>query len=99
MPPRLAQRNDFPPHSVCDWQSSSKHTDHRCYVRNSITPAAAADLVPDGATVMIGGFMGVGSPTRIIDALVSRGARKLTVIANDTARPAGATHEEFMLYP
>ena len=56
-------------------------------MRNSITPAAAADLVPDGATVMIGGFMGVGSPTRIIDALVSRGARKLTVIANDTARP------------
>ena len=36
---------------------------------------------------MIGGFMGVGSPNRIIDALVSRGARKLTVIANDTARP------------
>ena len=56
-------------------------------MRNSITPAAAADLVPDGATVMIGGFMGVGSPTRIIDALVSRGARNLTVIANDTARP------------
>jgi acetate CoA/acetoacetate CoA-transferase alpha subunit len=87
VPPRLVQRNDFPPHSVCDWQSSSKHTDHRCYVRNSITPAAAADLVPDGATVMIGGFMGVGSPNRIIDALVSRGARNLTVIANDTARP------------
>ena len=36
---------------------------------------------------MIGGFMGVGSPNRIIDALVSRGATKLTVIANDTARP------------
>jgi acetate CoA/acetoacetate CoA-transferase alpha subunit len=36
---------------------------------------------------MIGGFMGVGSPNRIIDALVSRGARNLTVIANDTARP------------
>jgi acetate CoA/acetoacetate CoA-transferase alpha subunit len=43
--------------------------------------------VPDGAVVMIGGFMGVGSPRRIIDALVARGARGLTVIANDTARP------------
>ncbi len=31
--------------------------------------------------------MGVGSPRRIIDALVARGARGLTVIANDTARP------------
>jgi acetate CoA/acetoacetate CoA-transferase alpha subunit len=36
---------------------------------------------------MIGGFMGVGSPHRIIGALVMRGARGLTVIANDTARP------------
>jgi acetate CoA/acetoacetate CoA-transferase alpha subunit len=44
-------------------------------------------MVPDGAIVMIGGFMGVGSPNRIIDALISRGARRLTVIANDTARP------------
>jgi acetate CoA/acetoacetate CoA-transferase alpha subunit len=36
---------------------------------------------------MIGGFMGVGSPNRLINALVSRGAQHLTVIANDTARP------------
>jgi acetate CoA/acetoacetate CoA-transferase alpha subunit len=56
-------------------------------VRTSLSPAAAAALVPDGATVMIGGFMGVGSPHRTIAALVARGARGLTVIANDTARP------------
>ena len=56
-------------------------------MRSSISPSRAASLVPDGAAVMIGGFMGVGSPHRIIDALVSRGARGLTVIANDTARP------------
>jgi acetate CoA/acetoacetate CoA-transferase alpha subunit len=37
--------------------------------------------------VMIGGFMGVGSPHRVIDALIERGVRGLTVIANDTARP------------
>ena len=36
---------------------------------------------------MIGGFMGVGSPHRVIAALVERNARGLTVIANDTARP------------
>jgi acetate CoA/acetoacetate CoA-transferase alpha subunit len=36
---------------------------------------------------MIGGFMGVGSPHRTIAALVARGARGLTIIANDTARP------------
>ena len=52
-----------------------------------MSPADAAALVPDGASVMVGGFMGVGSPHRLIDALVRRGARGLTVIANDTATP------------
>ena len=56
-------------------------------MRTALSPAAAAALVPDGATVMIGGFMRVGSPHRTIAALVARGARGLTVIANDTARP------------
>jgi acetate CoA/acetoacetate CoA-transferase alpha subunit len=56
-------------------------------MRTAIGPAAAAAMVPDGASVMIGGFMGVGSPHRIIAALAARGARGLTVIANDTARP------------
>ncbi|HEX2246074.1 MAG TPA: CoA-transferase, partial [Arthrobacter sp.] len=56
-------------------------------MRSAITPAAAAELVPDGATVMVGGFMGVGSPHRVIKALVARGVRNLTLIANDTARP------------
>lgn len=43
--------------------------------------------IPEGATLMIGGFMGVGSPRRLIDELVRQGKRGLTVIANDTARP------------
>jgi acetate CoA/acetoacetate CoA-transferase alpha subunit len=56
-------------------------------MRKAISPEEAAALVPDGATVMIGGFMAVGSPHRVIDALVARGARGLTVIGNDTAKP------------
>jgi acetate CoA/acetoacetate CoA-transferase alpha subunit len=44
-------------------------------------------MVPDGATVMVGGFMGVGTPERVIDELVRQGKRDLTVIANDTAIP------------
>jgi acetate CoA/acetoacetate CoA-transferase alpha subunit len=55
--------------------------------RKAIPPAEAAELIPDGASVMFGGFMAVGSPERIIDALVARGARRLTIIGNDTARP------------
>jgi acetate CoA/acetoacetate CoA-transferase alpha subunit len=49
--------------------------------------AGIAALIPDGATLMIGGFMGAGTPQRLIDELVRRGRRDLTVIANDTARP------------
>jgi acetate CoA/acetoacetate CoA-transferase alpha subunit len=52
-----------------------------------ITTQEAADMIPDGAVLMIGGFMGVGSPHRVIDALVALGRKNLTVIANDTARP------------
>jgi acetate CoA/acetoacetate CoA-transferase alpha subunit len=36
---------------------------------------------------MIGGFMAVGTPERIIDEIVRQGKRDLTVIANDTAMP------------
>ena len=46
----------------------------------------AVALIPDGAVLMIGGFMGVGSPHRLIDELVRQGKKDLTVIANDTAR-------------
>lgn len=55
--------------------------------RKAITAAEAAALITDGSSVMFGGFMGVGTPTRIVDALVARGARDLTIIGNDTARP------------
>jgi acetate CoA/acetoacetate CoA-transferase alpha subunit len=47
----------------------------------------AVELIPDGASLMIGGFMGVGAPHRLIDALVAQGQKDLTVIGNDTARP------------
>lgn len=38
-------------------------------------------------TVMIGGFMGVGTPEALIDAVVARGIKGLTLIANDTSFP------------
>ena len=47
----------------------------------------AVKKIPDGASLMIGGFMGVGTPERLIDELVRQGKRNLTVIANDTALP------------
>ncbi|KQQ96935.1 3-oxoacid CoA-transferase subunit A [Massilia sp. Leaf139] len=43
---------------------------------------AVAD-VPDGATVMIGGFGNAGMPSQLIDALIEQGARELTIVNNN----------------
>src|SRR5947208_3795147 len=53
----------------------------------TVSAGDAVSLIPDGATLMIGGFMGVGTPERLIDEIVRQGKRNLTVIANDTALP------------
>lgn len=49
--------------------------------------AEAVEMIPDGASLMIGGFMGVGTPERVVDEIVRQGKRDLAVIANDTAKP------------
>lgn len=46
----------------------------------------AAAQVKDGMTVMIGGFLGCGNPHGIIEELINRGVKDLTVIANDSPR-------------
>jgi acetate CoA/acetoacetate CoA-transferase alpha subunit len=53
----------------------------------TISCEKAVAMIPDGASLMIGGFMGVGTPERIVDELVRQGKRGLTVIANDNAQP------------
>jgi acetate CoA/acetoacetate CoA-transferase alpha subunit len=53
----------------------------------SIALQDAVAMIPDGASLMIGGFMAVGTSERLIDELVRQGKRNLTVIANDTAMP------------
>jgi len=47
----------------------------------------AIAMMPDRAMVMVGGFMGVGSPQRLIDELVRQRRGGLTLVCNDTARP------------
>ncbi|SFK10457.1 CoA transferase subunit A [Celeribacter neptunius] len=54
----------------------------------AISVEEAVDLIPDGATVMLSGFMGVGVPDGIVHALAGAGKRELTLISNDTARDA-----------
>ena len=47
----------------------------------------AVSTIPNGASLMVGGFMAVGTPERVIDEIVRQNKRDLTVIANDTAMP------------
>lgn len=52
-----------------------------------ITIEEATAKVTSGMTVMVGGFMAVGTPARLVDALVASGVKDLTLICNDTAFP------------
>jgi acetate CoA/acetoacetate CoA-transferase alpha subunit len=53
----------------------------------TITLQDAVAMIPAGATLMVGGFMGVGTPEPLVDELVRQKKHDLTVIANDTAAP------------
>ncbi|WP_111412441.1 CoA transferase subunit A [Billgrantia lactosivorans] len=48
--------------------------------------AAIADI-PDGASIMVGGFGSPGTPFALIDELLAQGQRELTLIKNDANEP------------
>ncbi len=50
-----------------------------------ITVKKAGEFFRDGMTIMVGGFMGVGTPPRLMTELLESGVKELTIIANDTA--------------
>ncbi len=52
-----------------------------------ISISEAVDKVKDGMTIMVGGFLANGTPERLIDALVEKGVKNLTLICNDTGFP------------
>ena len=47
----------------------------------------AVGVIPDGATIAVGGFGACGTPEKLVDALVKHGAKDLTIVGNDTALP------------
>lgn len=53
----------------------------------TVEVAAAVAEIPDGATVMVGGFMGCGNPHSVIAALAASPVANLTLICNDAALP------------
>jgi len=52
-----------------------------------LTPEQAIEAIKDGSSVMAGGFMGCGNAFTLIDALVNKGSKDLTLITSDTAFP------------
>lgn len=45
----------------------------------------AVDMLQDGMSIMVGGFMGCKNPFRLVDAIIEKGLKDITLIANDTA--------------
>jgi len=51
------------------------------------TMEEAVSRIEDGASIMLGGFMAVGTPEKLVDAIIKRGVKNLTIICNDAATP------------
>ncbi len=60
-----------------------------------ITLKEAVAMIPDGASIMVGGFMGCRNPHNVIDELSKSGKGNFTLICNDGAKPGGPTGEEY----
>jgi acetate CoA/acetoacetate CoA-transferase alpha subunit len=53
----------------------------------SVSVEEAVAMIPNGASVMVGGFIGVGTPERLLDELVRQKKSELTIVANDAVVP------------
>jgi acetate CoA/acetoacetate CoA-transferase alpha subunit len=53
----------------------------------AVSAEEAIAMIPNGASIMVGGFMGVGTPERLIDELVRQQKSDLVLISNDAAFP------------
>jgi acetate CoA/acetoacetate CoA-transferase alpha subunit len=53
----------------------------------AVSTEEAVAMIPNGATVMVGGFMGVGTPERLLDEVVRQQKSGLILISNDAAVP------------
>ncbi len=54
-------------------------------MKKIITPKEAAQLIKEGSTIMVGGFLSCGVPDNIIDEIVKLNIGNLTLICNDTS--------------
>ena len=56
-------------------------------MKSIVSAKEAIDLIQDGSTVMVGGFLDCGAPDILIEELVNQNTGNLTMIANDTTYP------------
>lgn len=56
-------------------------------MKKFISAREAAEFIAEGMTIMVGGFLCVGTPDSLVQALVDKGTNKLTLIANDSSSP------------
>lgn len=56
-------------------------------MKKLVSMEEAISHIKDGMTVHIGGFLAVGTPENIITALIEKGVKDLTIVANDTGYP------------
>ncbi len=56
-------------------------------MKKAATTEQIEDLLHNGMTIMIGGFMATGAPERLIDLLIKKDIKDITLISTDTGSP------------
>ncbi len=56
-------------------------------MKKIISAKEAVNMINDGSTIMIGGFLSCGTPDYLIDELINQNVKELTMICNDTSFP------------
>jgi acetate CoA/acetoacetate CoA-transferase alpha subunit len=69
------------------FRNRSSPIDLRSPIMKSVSAEEAVAMIPNGASIMVGGFMGVGTPERLLDELVRQKKSGLSLISNDAATP------------
>ncbi|MCG9786762.1 3-oxoacid CoA-transferase subunit A [Vibrio mediterranei] len=60
-------------------------------MKKAASPQQLKDILHDGMTIMVGGFMATGAPEKLIDLLIEFDIKDITLITTDTASPGRGT--------
>lgn len=64
-------------------------------MKKQLSAQQAVDMIPDGAVIMCGGFLGCGTAHRLMDALAASQKKDLTIICNDAGLLEGPNGEAY----